>query len=84
MSDISTPNERYDDGPKSKWNTLSEREKEVAFRLATGDKNSEIAKALNISIKTVDTHRGHVLKKLDCRNNVALLRFMLLDNRVVL
>jgi DNA-binding CsgD family transcriptional regulator len=40
--------------------------------LARGDANREIAKALGISIKTVDTHRGHVLKKMKLKNNVAL------------
>ena len=52
--------------------------------LATGDPNREIAKALGISQKTVDTHRAHLLKKLGCKNNVALLRFMICDNQVVL
>lgn len=70
--------------PPSKWTTLTEREREVAFLLATGDTNREIAKALNVSIKTVDTHRGHIMKKLECRNNVGLLRFMLRDGKVSL
>jgi two-component system response regulator NreC len=54
------------------WITLSPREVEVALMLARGDANREIAKALGISIKTVDTHRGHVLKKMKLKNNVAL------------
>ena len=70
--------------PSSPWNTLTEREKQVAFSLATGMTNREIAEQLSVSIKTVDTHRGHVMKKLATRNNVELLRFMLRDNRVVL
>lgn len=53
---------------------LSPREREVALRLAMGDRNSEVAETLGISIKTVDTHRGHLLKKLRCRNNVDLAR----------
>ena len=54
------------------WISLSKRENEVALLLARGDTNREIAKALGVSIKTVDTHRGHVLKKMQLRNNVAL------------
>lgn len=53
---------------------LSEREQQVAGALSLGLTNREIAKELGISIKTVDTHRGHVLKKLGLRGNVALAR----------
>ena len=35
----------------------------------------EIAEMLAISVKTVDTHRGHVLKKLRLRNNSDITRF---------
>lgn len=52
---------------------LTIREREVAGMLCRGMKNSEIAEAMGISIKTVDTHRGHVLTKLEVRNNVELL-----------
>lgn len=58
----------------SEFPELSGREREVALKLALGAKNSEVAEELGISIKTVDTHRGHLLKKLGCRNNVDLAR----------
>jgi DNA-binding NarL/FixJ family response regulator len=54
---------------------LSAREREVMEYLARGYTNREIAAKLEISIKTVDTHRGHVLKKLNLRNNSDLTRF---------
>lgn len=57
--------------------TLTDREREIALLLARGDINREIAKALGISIKTVDTHRGHILKKLGLRHNVDLARYAL-------
>jgi DNA-binding NarL/FixJ family response regulator len=47
----------------------------VMEMLARGHTNREIAEHLAISIKTVDTHRGHVLKKLNLRNNSELTRF---------
>ncbi len=53
---------------------LTEREKQVALELARGSTNRAIAEWLDISIKTVDTHRGHLLKKLKLRNNVELCR----------
>ncbi len=53
---------------------LTKRELQVLTMLALGSKNSEIAEAYNVSIKTVDTHRGNILKKLGLRNNVDLAR----------
>jgi two-component system invasion response regulator UvrY len=55
--------------------SLTARELQVMEMLARGMTNREIAVDLNISIKTVDTHRGHVLKKLGLRNNSELTRF---------
>jgi two-component system, NarL family, invasion response regulator UvrY len=54
---------------------LTAREAQVMEMLARGMTNREIAEHLNISIKTIDTHRGHVLKKLGLRNNSELTRF---------
>lgn len=51
---------------------LTAREREVATMLAQGFTNREIAEQVGISIKTVDTHRGHVLKKLRLKNNAIL------------
>jgi two-component system response regulator NreC len=54
---------------------LSQREFQVMGYLAAGMTNREIARLLSISVKTVDTHRGHVLKKLKLRNNSDITRF---------
>jgi len=54
---------------------LTAREQQVMEMLARGMTNREIAENLSISIKTVDTHRGHILKKLGLRNNSELTRF---------
>jgi DNA-binding NarL/FixJ family response regulator len=54
---------------------LTARELQVMEMLSRGMTNREIAEHLTISIKTVDTHRGHVLKKLGLRNNSELTRF---------
>ena len=55
--------------------SLSKRELEVLCFLAGGMTNREIAHQLGISVKTIDTHRGHVLKKLRLRNNSDITRF---------
>ena len=61
-----------DDGPAK---VLTSREQQVMELLAKGNTNREIAQLLEVSIKTVDTHRSHVMKKLALRNNSELTRF---------
>ncbi len=56
---------------------LTDRELEVAKMLAIGATTHEIAAKLKISVKTVDTHRGKALDKLQLRNNVELARHAL-------
>ena len=60
---------------KSPLDSLSMRELQVLRRLAMGHTNREIANAYHISIKTVDTYRARLLKKLGLRNNAELSRF---------
>lgn len=54
------------------FDILTPRERQVAAALATGATNREIADQLDVSIKTVDTHRSHLIKKLGVRNNAGL------------
>lgn len=61
---------------------LSNREIQVLRRLALGQTNREIAETYKISIKTVDTYRYRLLKKLNLRNNAELSRFAI-QNRLV-
>lgn len=70
--------------PAGPFPTLTAREREVAHRLSVGRRNSEIAAELDISVKTVDTHRAHVLKKLLVRNNVELARLAIRNGWVEL
>jgi DNA-binding NarL/FixJ family response regulator len=60
---------------QSPLDSLSNRELQVLRRLALGHTNREIASTYNISIKTVDTYRFRLLKKLYLRNNADLSRF---------
>jgi DNA-binding NarL/FixJ family response regulator len=67
---------------RSPLDTLSMRELQVLRRLALGNTNREIARAYHISIKTVDTYRSRILKKLDLRNNADLSRFAILNGLI--
>lgn len=62
-------------GVQSAAGALTRREVQVMEMLARGMTNREVAEHLEISPKTVDTHRGHVMKKLKLRNNADLTRF---------
>ena len=55
--------------------SLSMRELQVLRRLSKGFTNHEIAEAYHISVKTVDTYRLRLLRKLNLRNNADLSRF---------
>ena len=67
---------------QSPLDSLSNRELQVLRRLALGNTNREIASAYNISIKTVDTYRLRLLKKLTLRNNADLSRFAI-QNHII-
>ena len=69
-------------GEQSPLDSLSMRELQVLRRLAMGHTNREIASAYSISIKTVDTYRARLLKKLNLRNNAELSRFAM-QNRLI-
>ncbi len=64
--------------------SLSMRELQVLRKLALGSTNREIAVSYNISIKTVDTYRFRILKKLNLRNNAELSRYAIQNNLVAL
>ena len=57
---------------------LSPRERDVLGRLLQGDVSKVIARELNITIRTVDTHRGRIKHKLVCHSAAALVRDMVL------
>jgi DNA-binding NarL/FixJ family response regulator len=54
---------------------LSEREREVLQLLAEGFGNKDIAARLGVSVTTIDSHRKHIMDKLDLRSIAALTKF---------
>jgi DNA-binding NarL/FixJ family response regulator len=67
---------------QSLLDSLSMREMQVLRRLAMGNTNREIAEAYGISVKTVDTYRSRLLKKLNLRNNAELSRFAIQNHLI--
>lgn len=54
---------------------LTAREREVLQLLAGGNSNRQTAKSLGISIKTVETHRAHLMEKLGLHSAVEIARY---------
>jgi two-component system response regulator NreC len=54
---------------------LTDREREVLQLIAEGKTNKEVAHALSVSVNTVETHRKHIMEKLDLHNTAELVRF---------
>lgn len=62
---------------RSRLESFTTRELEVAQLIAEGSVNKEIARQLNISIKTVESHRAAGMRKAGVRTAAALVRFAL-------
>lgn len=61
---------------------LTPREEEVLRLIAEGRKNKEIAERLSISVRTVETHREHIMEKLHIHSAVGLTKYAV-TNRIV-
>jgi len=68
--------------PKSSGDNLTSREKEVLRLVAGGYKNREIAEHLCISVKTAETHRANLMKKLDLHSASALTAYAI-EKRII-
>ncbi len=55
--------------------TLSDRELEVLQHFGRGKATREIAEALHLSVKTIETHRTHIKEKLGFKNAVEMVKF---------
>jgi DNA-binding NarL/FixJ family response regulator len=59
---------------------LSDREYEVFLLLAAGESVSSIGERLHLSVKTVSTHKTHVLEKLNLGSVAELVRYAITHN----
>ncbi len=71
--------ERCDDDPKA---ALTPREREMLYLIGEGLSNREIAQALVLSVKTVETHRANLARKLGIRSRAGLMRLAISANPV--
>jgi DNA-binding NarL/FixJ family response regulator len=61
---------------------LSERERDVLYLLALGYTNQEIGERLYVSVRTVDSHRANIMRKLSLRTRAELVLFALANGLI--
>ena len=71
---------RNEANDESAAQTLSGREREIVQLLAEGNSNKDVARALNISVKTAETHRSNIMRKLGLGSLPELVRYAIRNN----
>ncbi|HVG54212.1 MAG TPA: response regulator transcription factor [Vicinamibacterales bacterium] len=64
-----------DRGVTDRYDSLSEREREIFQLIAEAKTNKEIAALLNVSPSTVETHRAHIMEKLDLHSAAEIVLY---------
>jgi DNA-binding NarL/FixJ family response regulator len=64
-----------DDGLLARSESLTPRERDVLIEIARGQTNKEIAATFGVSVRTIESHRESLLKKLGVRGTAGLTRF---------
>jgi two-component system, NarL family, nitrate/nitrite response regulator NarL len=64
--------------------TLTQREREVLTRIAEGCSNKEIACVLGVGVRTIETHRERIMRKLDIHSIAGLTRFAIAKGVITL
>jgi DNA-binding NarL/FixJ family response regulator len=65
-------------------NRISRREREVLAAVAGGKSNKQIASDLGVSVRTIETHRERIMRKLDLHSVAALTKFAVAQGLVSL
>lgn len=71
-----------EDGNRQNGEQLTSRQREIVQLLAEGKSSKEISVVLNLSIKTVETHRAHIMARLGCHCICDLVRYAIRNNIV--
>jgi DNA-binding NarL/FixJ family response regulator len=67
--------ENEDDSNRKNGLRLTARQKQILQLLAEGKSSKEVAVALSISVKTAETHRANIMRRLDCHSVTELVRY---------
>jgi DNA-binding NarL/FixJ family response regulator len=81
LNDFSERNSPIQPQPPSQ-NRLTSREREIVQLLAEGKSSKEVAVALGISVKTAETHRANIMRKLQLHSVSELVRYAI-KNQII-
>jgi DNA-binding NarL/FixJ family response regulator len=70
------------EGGNGSTQALSPREREIVQLLAEGKSNKEVARALGITVKTAETHRSNIMRKMQFNSLSDLIRYAIRNNIV--
>ncbi len=73
---------KHDHDKGNKVDMLTKREQEICAYLAYGHTSAEIARRLDISNRTAEKHRAHIMEKLNLKSRADLVRFAI-DNKLM-
>ncbi len=71
-------------GKKEPFGQLTTREREVLVLIAKGQSNKEIASQLGIGVRTIETHRERIMRRLDIHSVAGLTKFAIANGLVPL
>ncbi len=71
-------------GKKEPFNQLTTREREVLVAIAEGKSNKEIASRLGIGVRTIETHRERIMRRLDIHSVAGLTKYAIANGMVPL
>ena len=66
----------------NKKESLTKRETELLLLFADGFTNSEIAEKLFISIRTVESHKNHIMQKLNLKSSIDMIKFAIKEGLI--
>lgn len=70
-----SPKEKIEGDAEPESLRLTSRQREIVQLLAEGKSSKEVAAVLGLSVKTAETHRANIMRKLDCHSVTELVRY---------
>jgi DNA-binding NarL/FixJ family response regulator len=75
-----SPKKEKQPPPESPKTRLTPRQREIVQLLAEGKSSKEVAVQLGLSVKTAETHRANIMRRLDCHSVSELVRYAVRNN----